>query len=236
MATGIDEFIKISEANQKTFETREYAPELWPALRNDGDKVTVRFLEVAEEFEGAYFHMYQRPESRIWLKAVCLDQDGTSPNSCPGCVASVPKSFKGFVNVVWFDAPVYEKDSDGKLVKTNGEYKQVGTDDINAVWVQGITVFKALHQLDLAFKGLNARDFTITRSGKGKQTQYMVIPTGDDPYEVDKKFIENKFDLSNFTKPQDVSELSKIFLNSQEEVAQGTDTGSPWKRKSRFED
>lgn len=239
MARGIDEFIKVAEANSKEFEKREYAPEIWPGLRNDGDSIVVRFLENSTEFEGAYFHMAQKVSQngkKYFQRYLCLDQENESPGSCPACVAGIQKSFKGFINVVWYDAPVYQKDDDGKLVKTNGEYVQTGVEDINAIWIQGITVFKSLHTLDLTYNGLTNNDFRIIRSGKDKKTQYNILPVPGEPQEIDPKFIENKHDLSVFTQPSDLAAMQQAFLPGQgQQVATPEAGASPFLRKNRFD-
>ena len=236
MARGIEQFSKLAEANQKEYEDRVYVPELWPALRNDGDSVVVRFLEDSDEFEGAYFHMVQRAGSKIFDRYLCLDQENENPENCPGCVAGVQKSFKGFINVVWYDAPKIKRDEEGKGIKdSNDNWIPDGVEDINAVWIQGITVFKQLHTLDLEYKGLKDRDFKIVRSGKGKQTTYNILPTANEPVDLPKELLEGKHDLSQFTQPTPAEEMSKVFLGGQYDQPQEAASSSPFRRKSRFE-
>lgn len=236
MAKGLDAINKIAEANKKEFDG-EFITQLWPALKNDGDSVDVRFLEDSTEFEGAYFHMVQRPGSKMFDRYLCLDQENIDPESCPGCVAGTPKSFKGFINVIWYDAPQIERDADGKGVKNaKGEYNIVGTADVNAVWIQGITVFRQLGTLDSAVKGLKNLDFRIVRSGSGKSTAYNIIPLVGEEREFDPELLETKYDLTQFTEATDLDKMNQVFLNAQYEQPEANEAGkSPFRRKNRFE-
>lgn len=237
MAKGIEAINILAEANKKEYDDSPFVRELWPALKNDGDSVDVRFLEDSTEFEGAYFHMQQRPGSKIFDRYLCLDQENVNPENCPGCVAGIPKSFKGFINVIWYDSDKVERDDDGKAVKNaKGEYTVVGKEDVNAVWIQGITVFKQLATLDAAVKGLTNMDFRIVRSGTGKSTAYNIIPLVGEEREFDPELLESKYDLTQFTQPTDVERMNSVFLNAQYEQPQEVQAGaSPFRRKNRFE-
>lgn len=237
MAKGIAAIQELAESNKVEYEDKVYIPELWPALRNDGDSVVVRFLEDSTEFEGAFFHMKQRQGTKIWDRYLCLDQAAENPENCPGCVAGIPKSFKGFINVVWYDAPQVARDSEGKAIKNSkGEYEIDGYADQNVVWIQGITVFQQLAMLDVEYKGLSNRDFKIIRSGKGKDTTYNIIPTANDPEPLSQELLDGAFDLSQFTEPVEPEVLTKAFLGGQYEQPVETPTDkSPFRRKNRFE-
>ena len=147
-ATGINQFLEAAKNREANYERKEYAKELWPALKEDGSSVNIRFLDTLDEISGGYFHSVQI--NGRWTKFLCLDQEGENPDSCPACVAGVQKTFKGFINVLWYDAPILARDNDGKAIKKNGDYVIEGYEDVNAVWEQGITVFKNLH----AFRNL----------------------------------------------------------------------------------
>lgn len=237
MATGIQAFLDAAQARENSFERKEFARELWPALKEDGASVNVRFLDPLDEIEGGYFHAV-KVDGR-WRKFLCLDQEGDNPDSCPACVAGVQKTFKGFINVLWYDAPILARDDDGKAIKKNGEWVIEGYEDVNAVWEQGITVFKNLHTLSETYGDITSNDFKILRSGTGKQTQYNILPTPNEPEEIDPKFLENRYDLSEFVQATDLSKMQEIFLPSQGAVASGNATPagqSPFTRKNRFGD
>lgn len=236
MAKGINQFLEAAKNREANYERKEYAKELWPALKEDGSSVNIRFLDTLDEISGGYFHSTQ--VNGRWTKFLCLDQEGDNPDSCPACVAGVQKTFKGFINVLWYDAPILARDNDGKAIKKNGDYVIEGYEDVNAVWEQGITVFKNLHTLSETYDGINKVDFRILRSGTGKQTQYNVLPLPGEPQEVDAKFLENKYDLNEFVTPPDASKMQEVFLPSQGAVAASTGTpaeASPFTRKNRFE-
>ena len=212
MATGINQFLEAAKNREANYERKEYAKELWPALKEDGSSVNIRFLDTLDEISGGYFHSVQI--NGRWTKFLCLDQEGENPDSCPACVAGVQKTFKGFINVLWYDAPILARDNDGKAIKKNGDYVIEGYEDVNAVWEQGITVFKNLHTLSETYDGIDKVDFKILRSGTKKQTQYNVLPLPGEPQEVDPKFLENKYDLNEFVTPPDASKMQEVFLPS----------------------
>lgn len=237
MAKGIQAFLDAAQNRADSYERKEYARELWPALKASGSSVNVRFLDNLDEIEGGYFHSVN--VNGRWQKYLCLDQEQENPASCPACVAGVQRTFKGFINVLWYDAPVYKRDDSGKMVKENGEYVIEGYEDTNAVWEQGITVFKQLHTLSETYTDFTGTDFKIQRIGTGVQTQYNILPLPGDPQEVEAEFLENKYDLSEFVQPTDASKMLEVFVPGQATVAAQNTTpagGSPFKRKNRFGD
>lgn len=197
MARGLEGIREIAE-NYKTrgddFKRRSFL-KLQP-----GETAVVRFLEEGEDVQYTKTHRVQRP-GRQWAEHVpCLNADGAG-TYCPACDKGIPQSFRGYINLIWRDAPVFKTDSQGKRVKENEQYVQVDTSDQVVIWEQGINVFSELDEKDLTYKGLCSRDFRVKRKGKSLDTTYSVEPADPDGGKqalsaADKKLVEDKFDLN----------------------------------------
>jgi hypothetical protein len=147
---------------------------------------TIRFLEDLPEIEANQSRSFHKmpPQGKrkyAWWE-VCLDQDEDGRRTgdpCPGCEAneeewgSFPRSERGFVNIIWRDAPVTKKGKDGKRETTDETKDQV------AVWNFPQTVGEKLYELHLAFKDLTSRDFVVKRTGTGFDTVYSIQPWTD---------------------------------------------------------
>lgn len=185
-------------------------------LPKSGDEGVVRFLEQDDDIYWAMMHEVPM-EGRAWgFDVPCLDQDDEDV-PCPGCERELKRRFKGYINVIWFDGPVYKKDSDGKIVKDRlGDKVVNGVKDQNAVWNSGIQLFENLEEINANYKGLMSRRFRVKRKGTGLDTKYVIVPEDIDsgPQEMDdaeKKLVESKYDLAPFVTPPSYDDfLAKI--------------------------
>ena len=179
-----------------------------------GDEAEVRFLE--QDNDIFWCHMHEVPvEGRQWGKNVpCLDQekDGTP---CPGCERDMDRRFKGFINLIWFNAPVFKRDSENKIVKDRlGEIVTIGEKPQVAVWNSGIRLFEELDEINANYKGLMSRRFKVKRKGSGLDTKYVIIPADPDggaqPMDDAEQALANeKYDLNQYTKPGSYEDFLK---------------------------
>jgi hypothetical protein len=206
-------------------------------LPNDGSAATVRFLEQGEDVYGYWVHNFSKQDPANGWKTTfpCLDQDDNGAK-CPGCEYDLHRTFRGLINVIWRNAPVYKTDDDGRLVKdSSGDYIQVDEKDQIAVWNQGIKVFTMLGNKDVAYKGLGSRDFVITRSGtRPDNTVYSVeaadvdggpkaLSDGDIALANDKYDLE---ELANFKSYDDALEIVENFFGDTDSSADSGDVSS----------
>lgn len=179
-----------------------------------GDTAIVRFLEQDDEIAWCYMHEVE-VENRNWGRNVpCLDQE-KSGVACPGCQRDMDRRFKGFINLIWFNAPVFKRDESGKIVKDRmndpvvlGEKPQV------AVWNSGIRLFEELDEINTNYKGLMSRHFKVKRKGEGLDTKYHISPEDPDGGvqemdEDEKKLAADKYDLNQFTQPGSYEDFLK---------------------------
>jgi hypothetical protein len=163
-------------------------------------------LEQDDDIAWAHMHTIE-VEGRAWGKPVpCLDQerDGTP---CPGCERELPRRFQGFINVLWQNAPVFKRDSDGKIVKDRMKDPVVIDHKPQvAVWSSGIRLFEELDEINANFRGLSSRPFKVKRKGEKLDTKYHIAPAdvdgGAKPMtEEEEKLAAEKYDLTPFITP-----------------------------------
>lgn len=171
-----------------------------------GETAKVRFLEQDDDIMWCYMHEVP-VENRSWGKNVpCLDQDKEGL-ACPGCERDMDRRFKGFINLIWDNAPVFKRDDSGKMVKdSTGDPVVIATKPQVAVWNSGIRLFEELDEINTNYRGLMSRQFNVKRKGTGLDTKYHISPADPDAGAVpmsdeEKKFAAEKYDLSQFTKP-----------------------------------
>ena len=173
----------------------------------DNEVANVRFLEEGEDVKWAWVHELQPEAGRlVGDKIPCraYDDEGSfTGEDCPGCDQQLKRTFQGAINIIWRDAPVFQRDAESKLIKENGKVVVVGQEDQVAVWVAGITVFDDLAETDAKYKGLKSRDFSVKRTGTGFNTKYRVDPADVDsgPQAMsknDEKLAEDKYDLASY--------------------------------------
>lgn len=205
-----------------------------------GQETVVRFLEQDEDVFCAMMHEIP-VENRSWGRNVpCLDQarDGTP---CPGCERDMDKRFKGFINVIWFDAPVYLRDAEGKLIRDTSNNRPIkdGTRPQVAVWNSGIKLFEELEEINANYKGLMSRRFKVKRKGSGLDTKYVIVPedidSGPQPMsEEEQKLAAEKPDLNQFTRPGTYDEFMTELGGGQSQNRFGGQTpnrANPFMRK-----
>lgn len=203
-------------------------PALYFTLAN-GEEALVRFLEQDEDIAWCYVHEVP-VEGRQWGRDVtCLNQeDDETP--CPGCEKSVKKKLKGFINLVWYDAPLYKKDKEGKVVKVDGDKVQIGNETQVALWTSGVQLFEELDEINDSFKGLRSRRFKVKRKGIKLDTKYVIKPedadSGPQPFTiVEKKLAEGEYDLAEFMKAPTYDEFMAILTGTP--VKSDGESGSP---------
>jgi len=179
-----------------------------------GQETVARFLEQDEDIFWAMMHEVP-VEGRSWGKDVpCLDQDGEG-SPCPGCERNLPRKFKGFINLIWHDAPVFKRDEQNKMVKdSNNKPIVTGTQPQVAIWSSGIRLFENLDEINANYKGLTSRRFKVKRKGEGLSTAYSINPEDIDSGKQDfsdkeKSLAAEKYDLAEFTKPGSYDEFLK---------------------------
>lgn len=209
----------------------------------DGEVAYVRFLEQGDDVRWAYVHTLPASgNSRFGKKVVCRDQneDGQRIGAdCPGCEKGLKRSEQGAINLIWRDAPVFQRDDNNKLVKDSNNKPLVsGHADQIAVWVSGPRVFDMLDSTDGDYRGLMSRDFKVTRKGTELNTNYVIAPANPDggPSDMsvdDNSLAENKYDLAPFVEPQDLDSWGKDTFAAKEAVTEAPTTESPFARKRR---
>lgn len=186
----------------------------------DPEKSTsVRFLEQGDDIHWAEFHEIPVAGRQWGDLRLCLDQD-KSGTPCPGCEQGLKRVFRGFINVIWQDAPIFDREpgQDGKpgKMKRDGNNKPiiVGHEPQVAVWTSGIRLFEELDEIDGNYKGLMSRRFKVKRKGSGTDTKYSIVPEeidgGAQPFtDAEKKLAEGKFDLNPFVTPPSYEDWAK---------------------------
>jgi len=187
-------------------------------ILGEGETAVVRFLESGDELACAYIHSIRVPYSKMPKMIVCRDQDpetGASVGaSCPGCESNDPeiskRSFRGAINVLWYDAPVFERDSENKLIKSGGKPVVASKEDQVAVWTPSATVVDSLLVEDVETPGgLVGRDWKVSRTGTGRDTKYDIRPAerdgGQKPLsKAAQKLADEKYDLIEYIEPRPI--------------------------------
>lgn len=186
---------------------------LWFRLA-DGEEAIVRFLEQDDDIAWCYMHDVPQEGRNFGRDVTCCNQDSDS-TPCPGCEQELPRKFKGFINLIWENAPVFKRDKEGKLVKDNDKQPIiVGHKPQVAVWGSGIRVFEDLDEVNTDYRGLRSRRFRIKRKGERLNTKYSISPEhidgGEKPFSKEEKELEKtKYNLSEFTKTPSYEAFTK---------------------------
>lgn len=210
---------------------------LWFRLQ-DGDEANgVRFLEQDEDVAWAWVHTVPVEGRQFGRPVPCCDQeeDGTP---CPGCERSLQRKFQGYINLIWPEAPVFKRDSDGKLVRDSANDPVIlDRKPQVAVWSSGIRLFEQFEELNTNYRGLTSRRFKVKRKGTGLSTKYSIAPEDVDggPQEMsadEKKLAEEKPDLGQFvaakTYEEFLTELGEGSSNGERDQAP---SGNPFMRR-----
>jgi hypothetical protein len=185
---------------------------LWFRL-TDGGEAIVRFLEQDDDIFWAMMHEVPVENRSFGRDVTCCDQEGDG-TPCPGCEKKFPRRFKGFINLIWNEAPIFKRDNDGKLIKQDNKPVITGYKPQVAVWGSGIRVFEELYEINGNFRGLRSRPFKIKRKGDGLSTKYHITPADVDsgPVEfsdLEKRLEGEKYDLNQFTKAPSYEDFLK---------------------------
>jgi hypothetical protein len=179
-----------------------------------GEEAVVRFLEQDDDIMWCYMHEVPVEGRQYGKNVPCLDQekDGTP---CPGCERDLDRRFKGYINLIWEDAPIFKRDGENKIVKDRmNDPVVVGTEPQVAVWNSGIRLFEELDEINTTYRGLSSRRFKVKRKGSGLDTKYAINPFDPDGgaqpmSDAEEKLAAQKYDLGNFTKPSTYDEFLK---------------------------
>jgi hypothetical protein len=214
---------------------------LYFQLPKPDDTAIVRFLEEGDEIAWCWVHEIPVEGRQYGRLVPCLDQDDEEV-PCPGCERNLKRSFKGWVNVIWFNAPIYRRDKDGKLVKVDGEKLVVGNEDQVAVWTSGVRLFEDLDETDDTYRGLRSRRFRVKRKGTGLDTKYSVKPedpdSGAQPFtDHETELAEKKYDLAEFMKIPSYDDFMKLLTGQPLGTGSGNGSsseGAPPRPKNPF--
>jgi hypothetical protein len=180
----------------------------------DKEEATVRFLEQDDDIFFCMMHEVPVDNRDFGRNVPCLDQEKNG-TPCPGCERDMKRTFKGFINLIWEEAPVFKRDSDGKIVKDRvNDPVVIDHSPQVAVWNSGIRLFEELDEINSNFRGLMSRKFKVKRKGSGLSTKYVIVPEdpdgGKDPMsDAEEKLMAQKYDLSPFTTPGTYDEFLK---------------------------
>ncbi len=186
---------------------------LWFRIKS-GEEAIVRFLEQDEDIAWCMMHEVPVEGRQFGRDVVCCDQEKEG-NPCPGCEQQLPRKFKGFVNLIWFSAPVFKRDAEGKLVKDRtGDLIIVELKPQVAVWGSGIRLFEELDEVNANFRGLTSRPFRVKRKGEKLSTKYSIAPADTDAGAVpmnaaEKELAKSRYDLNLFIKVPTYDEFLK---------------------------
>lgn len=200
----------------------------------DGESKTVRFLEQDNDVHWCWVHESVPAGARTYGRDYpCLRQKKGSTDPCPGCEAGLDRKFKGYINLIWRDAPVLRRDKEGKIVTNQaGEWQYTGeTSDQIYVWEGGIKLFEVLDEKNKRYRGLCSRDFDVRRAGVNFPT-YHVDPHdpdgGPQPMsEADTKLAEGKPDLNTYTTPNTYDETKRLLNGESWSDVKGKNSGGP---------
>lgn len=181
-------------------------------LPDDGDTGTVSFFpdDDGEIVNGCYVHevpVEGRPYPDL-VTCIAQDDEGNETDDpCPGCEKDLKKKERFFVQVVWYEAPLYKTDENNRPVKDNtGDLVVKGYEDQIAVWPMGPQLEEQLEEIEEEY-GLTSTPFVIKRKGQKLKTTYRIKPEDPKNPEQDldeetEALIEEKaFDMTEFTKP-----------------------------------
>jgi hypothetical protein len=184
-----------------------------------GESATVRFLEQGDDVAWSYAHQLDAKDGQKfgdWEPCLNTNNDGTP---CPGCEQRRPRRVRGFINLIWRDGPIYEREefkredgSKATRLKRDNDGKPIlaGRGPIIATWASGVQLFEELDGLDAAIKGLTTRDFQVTRRGTELNTKYQLIPLDATPLtDEDRKLAAEKPDLAPYVTPKPYEEWGK---------------------------
>ena len=127
----------------------------------------------------------------------------------------------------WFDAPIFKRDAENKIVKDRlNDPVVIGNKAQVALWSSGIRLFEELEEVNANYKGLMSRRFKVKRKGSGLDTKYIIVPADIDagPTALDdeeNKLAEDKYDLNEFIKPPSYEDFLKALGQGGQSAGNG---------------
>lgn len=214
MPKGYASAKKVGEYKSTRFEQRP--PGIVYFTLKDGQSAIIRFLQGHDQIDWARkWIIGQWPKSEM-VNCVDQNEDGTAD---PGYAAGLKSSFKAYPTMIWRNAPVYQKDSAGKIVKDGNDLKIIlGYADQVAVWECTYAVYETLAEKEDKYRGLMNLDWEIKRRGSSKDTKYVIEPA--DPTQINVPFTAadqqlaatQRIDTNIFTKVPTFEDLA-TYLN-----------------------
>lgn len=214
---------RIKQSNQESQARRAAYDDAGPRQRRliikDGESVLVRPLEDGDAVWSVYTHRMPAPVGRDYGDAVlCLDQDNTSEGNCPACNRAVKRQERVVLNVIWYNAPKWKKDKDGKALKdANDDLIYDGVEDVVATWDTSVTSGGRLEYLDTGQQNKNGVGLTgsilrITREGSKKDTKYQIdIEEIRQPSQSDGVLFAGKPDPRGVIKSLTRGDMERVF-------------------------
>jgi hypothetical protein len=212
---------KQMESRRALYDDRD-APRINYFKLQGGTYGVIRPLEQGADLTFADTHRIpiQGKTKRFFKTFLCRNLNGDG-SPCPFCQSAVPdisrSSTVGYVNVIWREAPIFQKDGDGKMVKNqDGSYTVIGREDQIALWNPSWTVFEMLKEKDRRYSGVMSRDWEVKREGSGPDnTKYFIdsaIPDGgSSPLTIaDLVLAEKKYDLAAMLVPKPYEVLAEV--------------------------
>ena len=191
----------------------------------DKEFAVVRFLEQGDQLTFADTHRVpvMGKKGLYYKDFVCLDtrDDGTP---CPACQHPNDELSKrisrGFANLIWRQAPVFQRDEKQRPIKgPDGRYIVIGREDQVALWKCSWTVFELLQEKDRKYRGLMSRDWEVKRTGSQMNDTTYYVEEADPGHPqpmliADLALADKKYDLDALTTPLPFADLAQI-INRQ---------------------
>lgn len=201
----------------------------------DGETAVVRFLEEKDDVNCGWVHLIRVPGRSFPIQEPCIDQDEEGRRNlgrdCPGCEQELDLKFRGKINMIHRDAPIYEKKGE--------RWEVIGNEDAVVVWDVSFEVLQDLQEKDFDYKGLKSRDFKIKRVGEKFDTKYFISPADPDggPQPMsdgDKDLEADKFDLNELVAPKSYDAWG-VRREEKDEVSDPSDRPNPLFRRRNSE-
>lgn len=236
MASGAQSYERKAQTKENQKKAREDRDSTQALFTNnfylrDKEFAVVRFLEQGDDLSFADTHRVpvQGAKKSYFRDFVCLDvrDDGTP---CPACQHSDDEISKrvtrGFINLIWRQAPVFQRDENKRPVKgPDNRYIVIGREDQIALWKCSWTVFELLKEKDRRYKGLMSRDWEIKRTGSQMNDTLYYVEFADaeaGPMMIaDLALATDKYDLHTLTTPLSFADLAQILNRGAMPPGQG---------------
>lgn len=185
------------------------------AIRDAGGTIVVRFLEQGQDVNWYERHEYRDPNSKYPDHFTCLKEIGI--NDCPGCQAGLPIKLHTVYNLIFRNRPVFQKDSEGKVLKDQANNPVIiGHEDAVVYWRVASTTADMLRRRDTKYQGLMSRDWELTWTGAAFQP-YELTPAdvdgGVQPMsDADLALAAKKNDLDKIFAPPSLQDATALVM------------------------